>query len=115
MLLAMLDDGATVSKAQYDDSRRLVSECRASLTEVFGACHVLVTPSATGEAPRGLGSTGNPVMNRIWTALHTPCITVSAADGPNGLPVGIQVIGRPGDDTRMLACADWIDRQIRSS
>jgi Asp-tRNA(Asn)/Glu-tRNA(Gln) amidotransferase A subunit family amidase len=115
LLLAMLDHGAAVSKAQYDDSKQLVSECRGSLPEVFGACHVLVTASATGEAPRGLGSTGNPVMNRIWTALHTPCITVPAADGPNGLPVGLQIIGRPGDDARMLACADWIDRHIRTS
>jgi Asp-tRNA(Asn)/Glu-tRNA(Gln) amidotransferase A subunit family amidase len=115
MLLAMLDDGASVSKAQYDESRQLVDACRASLAEVFGACRVLVTASATGEAPRGLGSTGNPVMNRIWTALHTPCITVPAATGPNGLPIGLQIIGRPRDDARMLACADWIDRQIRIS
>jgi Asp-tRNA(Asn)/Glu-tRNA(Gln) amidotransferase A subunit family amidase len=115
MLLAMLDEGAAISKALYDDSKQLVSECRESLAEVFGACHVLVTASATGEAPGGLGSTGNPVMNRIWTALHTPCITVPAANGPNGLPVGVQIIGRPGDDARMLACADWIDRQMRTS
>jgi Asp-tRNA(Asn)/Glu-tRNA(Gln) amidotransferase A subunit family amidase len=111
----MLDEGAAVSKAQYDESTQIVSECRASLAKVFGACHVLVSASATGEAPRGLGSTGNPVMNRIWTALHTPCITIPAATGPNGLPIGVQIIGRSGDDARMLACADWIDRQIRSS
>ena len=115
MLLAMLDDGAALSTALYDENRQLVSECQASLAEVFGACRVLVTASATGEAPRGLGSTGNPVMNRIWTALHTPCITIPAATGPNGLPVGVQIVGRPGDDARMLACADWIDRQIRTS
>jgi amidase len=115
VLLAMLDEGAAISQALYDDSRQLVSECQASLAAVFGACHVLVTASATGEAPAGLGSTGNPVMNRIWTALHTPCITVPAANGPKGLPVGLQIIGRPRDDARMLACADWIDRHLRSS
>jgi Asp-tRNA(Asn)/Glu-tRNA(Gln) amidotransferase A subunit family amidase len=115
VLLAMLDEGAAVSRTQYDDSKRLVSECRGSLAEVFGACHVLVTVSTTGEAPSGLGSTGNPVMNRIWTALHTPCITVPAANGPNGLPVGLQIVGRPGDDAGTLRCADWIDRQIRTS
>ncbi|MGD8323733.1 MAG: amidase [Gammaproteobacteria bacterium] len=114
-LLAMLDNGAAVSKAQYDENSQLVEACRESLAEVFGSCHVLVTASATGEAPTGLGSTGNPVMNRIWTALHTPCISVPAATGPNGLPVGLQIIGRPGDDARALACADWIDRHIRIS
>jgi Asp-tRNA(Asn)/Glu-tRNA(Gln) amidotransferase A subunit family amidase len=115
MLVAMLDEGVAVSPTLYHESIQLVSECRASLAELFGDCHVLVTASATGEAPGGLGSTGNPVMNRIWTALHAPCITVPAANGPNGLPVGLQIIGRPGDDARMLACADWIDQQIRTS
>jgi Asp-tRNA(Asn)/Glu-tRNA(Gln) amidotransferase A subunit family amidase len=112
MLLAMLDEGAAVSQALYDESRQFVSECRASLAEVFGACHVLISASTTGEAPIGLGSTGSPVMNRIWTALHTPCITVPAGHGPKGLPIGIQIIGRLRDDARMLACARWIERQL---
>ncbi len=114
MLLSMLDEGAAVSELRYKEARDLVSACRASLSAIFGGCHVLITASATGEAPRGLESTGNPAMNRIWTALHTPCVTVPAANGPNGLPVGIQIIGRPGDDARTLASANWIDRQVRT-
>jgi Asp-tRNA(Asn)/Glu-tRNA(Gln) amidotransferase A subunit family amidase len=115
MLLTMLDEGAGVSETRYKAGQDLVSACRRSLSDIFGNCHVLITASATGEAPKGLESTGNPVMNRIWTALHTPCVSVPAAYGPSGLPVGVQIIGRPGDDARALACADWIDRQIRVS
>lgn len=114
-LLTMLDAGAAVSKARYKEVKDRVSACRASLSDIFGNCHVLITASATGEAPKGLESTGNPVMNRIWTVLHTPCVTVPAANGPNGLPVGVQIIGRPRDDARTLASADWIDRQIRTA
>lgn len=114
MLLRMLDEGAAVSEVRYNNAKDLVSACRASLSDVFGNCHVLITASATGEAPKGLESTGNPVMNRIWTALHTPCVTVPAANGPNGLPVGVQIVGRPGDDARTLASADWIERNIWS-
>jgi Asp-tRNA(Asn)/Glu-tRNA(Gln) amidotransferase A subunit family amidase len=113
-LAAMLDEGAAISDAHYNESRQLVNACRASLGEIFGACHVLVTASATGEAPKGLESTGNPVMNRIWTALHTPCISVPAGHGPNGLPIGLQVVGRPRDDTNALVVADWIERQLQS-
>jgi Asp-tRNA(Asn)/Glu-tRNA(Gln) amidotransferase A subunit family amidase len=53
-------------------------------------------------------------MNRIWTALHTPCISVPAGRGPNGLPVGLQIVGRPGDDANALVVADWIEQQLQS-
>jgi Asp-tRNA(Asn)/Glu-tRNA(Gln) amidotransferase A subunit family amidase len=79
---------------------------------VFDACHVLLAPSTTGEAPAGLESTGNPVMNRVWTLLHVPCVTVPVAQGPNGLPLGLQVIGRIGDDARTLAAARWIHERL---
>jgi Asp-tRNA(Asn)/Glu-tRNA(Gln) amidotransferase A subunit family amidase len=112
MLTSMLDDGAAISELRYNECQQLVNACRASLTAAFSACHVLVTASATGEAPTGLESTGNPVMNRIWTALHVPCISVPTDRGPHGLPIGLQVIGRLGDDANALAVAHWIEQQV---
>jgi len=50
-------------------------------------------------------------MNQIWSFLHTPAVTVPVAKGPHGLPVGLQIIGRIGDDPRTLAAAGWIHRQ----
>jgi Asp-tRNA(Asn)/Glu-tRNA(Gln) amidotransferase A subunit family amidase len=73
---------------------------------------VLVTPSAPGEAPKGLEWTGDPAFNFIWTSLHVPCVTVPAASGPNGLPLGIQIVGRRGDDRAVLAWARWIQAAI---
>ena len=72
----------------------------------------LVTPSAPGEAPAGLGWTGDPVFNLIWTSLHVPCVTVPAGAGPNGLPLGIQIVGRFGDDRQTLAWAQWVAAAI---
>jgi Asp-tRNA(Asn)/Glu-tRNA(Gln) amidotransferase A subunit family amidase len=73
---------------------------------------VLVTPSAPGEAPKGLGWTGDPAFNSIWTSLHVPCVTVPAGFGPNGLPLGIQIVGRAGEDRAVLAWARWVEAAI---
>jgi Asp-tRNA(Asn)/Glu-tRNA(Gln) amidotransferase A subunit family amidase len=69
---------------------------------------VLVTPSAPGQAPKGLPWTGDPAFNFIWTSLHVPCVTVPASRGPDGMPLGIQIVGRQGDDRAVLAWAQWV-------
>ncbi|MBI2960669.1 MAG: amidase, partial [Betaproteobacteria bacterium] len=65
-----------------------------------------------GEAPKGLASTGSPVLTQIWTFLWVPAVTVPAHKGPNGLPVGLQVCGRIGDDPRTLAAAHWVHQRL---
>jgi Asp-tRNA(Asn)/Glu-tRNA(Gln) amidotransferase A subunit family amidase len=72
----------------------------------------ILTPSATGEAPAGLGSTGDTAMNRLWTLLHGPCVTVPAGDGPGGLPLGVQIVGLPGVDAKTLAVARWVEHAL---
>lgn len=113
-LRAELDAGGRVTAASYDAARSLARACRAEFAGVAGGCDVLLTPSATGEAPAGLESTGNPVMNRMWTLLGVPCVNVPAARGPHGLPVGVQIIGRRDDDAHALSAAAWILERLRS-
>lgn len=111
-LLEMLEQGARATGERYRECLRLAAECRARLPAAMAGCHVLLTASATGEAPLGLASTGSPVMNRIWTLLHAPCVNVPATHGPSGLPVGVQIVGRAGDDATALAAAAWIERRL---
>ncbi|MCC6472704.1 MAG: amidase [Burkholderiales bacterium] len=108
------EKGLLASSDEYRRALALAVECRGRLEEVFADCDVLLAPAATGEAPEGLSSAGDPVMNAMWTLLYTPCVTVNAGPGPGGLPVGLQVVGRIGDDRRALAAADWIQRRIDS-
>ena len=65
------------------------------------------------EAPAGLASTGDPVFNRAWSLLHTPSVQVPITTGPRNLPLGLQVVGRIGDDARTLAVAHWIETRLR--
>jgi len=113
-LRELLDASRKVTPERYDRARVLARACRMGFAGAFDECHVLLAPSATGEAPVGLESTGNPVMNRVWTLLHVPCVTVPVARGPSGLPVGLQVIGRFADDARTLAAARWVHERMSS-
>jgi Asp-tRNA(Asn)/Glu-tRNA(Gln) amidotransferase A subunit family amidase len=107
-----LKAGAAIAPERYDAARALAADGRAGFSDVLGELDVLLAPSAPDEAPEGLGATGDPVFNRVWTLLGVPCITVPGLSGPSGLPVGVQVVGRPGDDRRALAAAAAVARAL---
>lgn len=111
-LAQLLDAGMAVGAAEYDAARALADAARAELGSFFGGCDGILTPAAPGEAPQGLGYTGNPVFNRMWTLLGTPCLAVAALWGVSGLPTAVQLVGRIGDDARLLACAAFLERAL---
>jgi Asp-tRNA(Asn)/Glu-tRNA(Gln) amidotransferase A subunit family amidase len=112
MLLERVDAGAAMSFAEYSKAQAYAAQCRQRLKDLMKGIDAILTPSATGEAPLGLDSTGNTAMNRLWTLLHGPCVTVPAGDGPSGMPLGIQFVGLPGDDARTLAAARWVEAAV---
>jgi amidase len=103
-----IESGLKTSRAEYVAAWRRVEQGRALLPGVFDGIDVLLTPCVSGEAPKGLASTGDPSMQAMWTALHTPTMTLPTHRGPNNLPVGIQLIAQRYDDDRLFACAHWI-------
>jgi Asp-tRNA(Asn)/Glu-tRNA(Gln) amidotransferase A subunit family amidase len=103
-----IENGHKISREEYVAGLRRLDQCRALLAGVFESCDLLLVPCVPGEAPKGLGATGDPNMQAIWTALHTPSMTLPTHRGPNDLPVGIQLVGQRYDDDRLLAGARWI-------
>jgi Asp-tRNA(Asn)/Glu-tRNA(Gln) amidotransferase A subunit family amidase len=112
-LRGALDAGFAVTPERYDAAQTLARNCRRTLADVFADCDVLLAPSAPGAAPAGLTMTGDPVFNRMWTLLRTPCVTLPVAAAANGLPVGLQVIGAFGSDVETLAAAHWIHLALK--
>ncbi len=107
-----IENGHKISRDEYVAGMRRVDECRALLAAVFEKFDVLLVPCVPGEAPQGLSATGDPSMQAIWTALHTPTMTLPTHRGPNNLPVGIQLVAQRYDDDRLFACARWIWQKI---
>ena len=96
----------------YLAAQTVIFSCRALLDEVFADYDVLLTPSVTGEAPKGLTNTGDSSYIRIWTAFHTPTVNLPVFRGESGLPMGLQVIGPIREDQRTLGFAEWIYRAL---
>src|SRR5581483_6577678 len=111
-LLERLEFGLGCREAEVADAYGVFARTQLGFPAAMEGLDVLVTPSAPGEAPAGLEWTGDPAFNFIWTSLHVPCVTVPAGTGPNGLPLGIQIVGRSGEDRAVLAWARWIEAAV---
>lgn len=107
-----LDWGLRQTPQARDEAAAAFETARAAYADAMSGIDILLTPSAIGEAPAGIESTGDPVFNAIWTALHVPCVTVPAGTGPNGLPLGIQIVGTRGADRAALAWAQYVAAAI---
>ncbi|PZW45806.1 Asp-tRNA(Asn)/Glu-tRNA(Gln) amidotransferase A subunit family amidase [Humitalea rosea] len=83
----------------------LAAECRKLFDALFPGLDAVLTPAAVGEAPVGRQDTGNPVFNSMWTLLHVPCIGIPCIKGPNGMPVGVQIVGPRFGDAALLDVA----------
>ena len=79
---------------------------------MFDEFDALLTPAVTGTAPHGLGSTGDPVFCTLWTLCGLPALSLPLLHGENGLPIGIQLVGKRGDDARLLRTARWLEQRI---
>jgi Asp-tRNA(Asn)/Glu-tRNA(Gln) amidotransferase A subunit family amidase len=107
-----LEWGLSQSESALSDAYATFESTQRAFPDTMDGMDVLITPAAPGEAPKGLDWTGDPAFNFIWTSLHVPCVTVPAGAGPNGLPLGIQIVGRRGDDKAVLAWARWVEAAI---
>jgi Asp-tRNA(Asn)/Glu-tRNA(Gln) amidotransferase A subunit family amidase len=103
-----LEVGWRTPRDDYDAARRLARDCRRRLVHDFRDYDFLLTPSAPGEAPRDLDTTGSSVFNRVWTLFGVPCVTLPFGTGPQGLPLGVQLVGQPGGDRKLLSWGRWL-------
>lgn len=107
-LQEQLEKGRTISFGEYHKAKSAAAAYRARLGDLFGDADVLMAHASSGEAPIGNAYTGFSFLNGVCTMLGTPCVSVPGLKGPNGMPVGVQVIGRIGEDARTLAAANWM-------
>jgi amidase len=108
----LLTPGRALPLSAYVEAIETAEAFRRNLDDLFGEFDVLLAPSAVGEAPEGLGSTGDARFNAIWTLAWTPCVTLPAGTGRKGLPLGVQLIGPRFRDEALLDAAAWVEARL---
>lgn len=103
-----LKDGLACSYERYCEMRDFVERCRRRFAPLFENHDLLLAAAAQGEAPSGWDPVPHPWVYMMWTTLHVPSVTLPLFKGPNGLPVGAQLIARWCDDRRLFAAARWV-------
>jgi len=107
-----LDEGRRVTPEQYAKARARRDEYRAWLDGQFDHHDAIVTIPTTGEAPEGIGSTGDPTFCSLWTQAGLPAVTIPSGRGPRGLPLGFQIVGRYREDEHALRVAAWCEATL---
>ena len=110
-----IEEGWQISREAYDAARSLARDCRRRLADRMADYDFLITPSAPGEAPATLETTGSSVFNRVWTLLGVPCVTLPFGTGPHQVPLGVQLVGPFDGDSALLAWAHWAERALVSA
>jgi amidase len=108
----LLARGRALPLAAYVEAIETAEAFRRNLDDVFAEVDLLLAPSAMGEAPQGLNSTGDARFNAIWTLAWTPCLTLPAGNGRKGLPLGIQLVGACFRDEALLDAAAWVEARL---
>jgi Asp-tRNA(Asn)/Glu-tRNA(Gln) amidotransferase A subunit family amidase len=109
----LVRDGLQITVGTYGDAIRYIADCRTRMTELYKATPVILVPAAVGQAPLGLGSTGDSRMNGSWTALGTPAISIPMPV-TSGLPLGLQVTADRGQDDRLIRTAVRLEQILAS-
>jgi Asp-tRNA(Asn)/Glu-tRNA(Gln) amidotransferase A subunit family amidase len=107
-LTAGLKKSAAITLEHYVAAQRKGAAFKVHVDSLFETVDVLLCPSAPGEAPKGVEFTGDPRFNSIWTLAGTPCVTLPAGTGDQGLPLGIQLVGCRYEDEKLLSTAAWV-------
>jgi Asp-tRNA(Asn)/Glu-tRNA(Gln) amidotransferase A subunit family amidase len=115
-LRTRLERGREVRALDYLGVLARVPQLHESFTELFEQRYdAILTPTAAGTAPEGLGSTGDPAFCTLWTLCGMPALSLPLMQGANGLPLGVQLVGPRHGDARLLRTARWLVARVETA
>lgn len=113
-LRTAIDTGKDVMARDYISALDWREVLNAGFDAIFNRADAIICPAALGPAPHGLEDTGNPIFNGLWTLAGMPSVTIPLFVAENGMPMGVQLVGRRNDDARLLRTANWLNSHIET-
>ena len=110
---ALIDEGLSINQDKYREALVARELFRAELSGLLSPDTFVLLPATNTTAPASLETTGDPIFNSPWSFAGNPAVTIPCGLAPNGMPVGLQLIGPPFSDVKLLNTALLIERQIR--
>jgi aspartyl-tRNA(Asn)/glutamyl-tRNA(Gln) amidotransferase subunit A len=107
----LLREGLACPAPEYARCKEHQQAMRDDAVHWFSNVDVLMTPATTGPAP-DKATTGDPAFNSPWSYTGLPAVSLPAGKAPDGLPLSIQLIGRPFGERELLAAASWCERML---
>jgi Asp-tRNA(Asn)/Glu-tRNA(Gln) amidotransferase A subunit family amidase len=112
-LAGLMERGRETRAVDYQRALRSIAPLVESFDELFMERYdAILTPCAPGTAPKGLKSTGDPVFCSLWTLCGMPALSMPLMQGANGLPLGVQLVGRRNFDARLMRTARWMVQKL---
>lgn len=112
VLKAIIERGREVRAVDYAIGLERMKLFEQSFGEMTAKFDAIITPAATGEAPLGLSSTGNPVCSTLWSFTGMPALSLPLLQGGAGMPLGVQLVTRRHDDARLFRNASWLVKHL---
>ncbi|MBO9578575.1 MAG: amidase [Microbacteriaceae bacterium] len=111
-LRELLERGAATPASDYEAALRRTRIRMAVFDEILGRDTLVLGPAAPGAAPVGLGATGSPVMSRAWQLLGVPQLAIAGNRDSAGLPLGVQLVARRGEERALLAAGSRLEAAL---
>jgi Asp-tRNA(Asn)/Glu-tRNA(Gln) amidotransferase A subunit family amidase len=104
----LIHRGRSHTEDEIADARALLARARRWFASKLRPGELILTFSATGEAPAVTTNTGSAIFNRLWSGIEAACLTIPAGLGPNSMPLGVQLVDINDDEENILQAAQWI-------
>ena len=112
-LRGQLARGREVRALDYQKALARIPVLNRGFDELFSSYDAVLTPAAPGVAPK-LAATGDPAFCTLWTLCGMPALSLPLMTGSNGLPLGVQLVGRRDDDARLLRTGRWLVSRVQA-
>ena len=114
-LRSLLERGRDIRALDYQRALARIAPVQESFEELFTQRYdAILTPAAPGTAPKGLDATGDPSFCTLWTLVGLPALSLPLLRATNGMPLGVQLVGRRHFDARLMRTARWLVRALES-